>query len=118
MRRAITLFSARRPAASRRQAGAALVCLALAIWPSPLPAQQEKPEKSPSEKLEPVKTSITVTGQIAIEAPSNISVLDRDRIAETPGAELDDRLRTVPGFSLFRRTCPSLSGVGATRCSG
>ena len=127
MRPAIRLSSARRPAASRRRVGAALVCLALAIWCSPLAAQQEKPEKPPQEKLEPVKTSITVTGQIAAEAPANISVLDHDRIAETPGTELDDRLRTVPGFSLFRRTSSlvahpttqgvSLRGLGSSGAS-
>jgi outer membrane receptor protein involved in Fe transport len=101
--------------------------LALAIWCSPLAAQLESPEKSPPEKLEPVKTSITVAGQIAVEAPSNISVLDRDRIAATPGTELDDRLRSVPGFSLFRRTSSlvahpttqgvSLRGLGSSGAS-
>jgi len=88
-----------------------------------LPAQQEKPAANP----EPLKTSITVTGQIAAEAPANITVLDADRIAETPGSELDDRLRMIPGFSLFRRTSSlvahpttqgvSLRGLGSSGAS-
>src|SRR5262249_31914077 len=127
MRPAITSSSARRPAASRRPVGVARICLALVTWWLPLAAQQEKPEKPPPEKLEPVKTSITVAGQIAVETPSNISVLDRDRIAATPGTELDDRLRTIPGFSLFRRTSSlvahpttqgvSLRGLGSSGAS-
>src|SRR5581483_2958842 len=117
------LSSARSPTVSRAPGGIALVCLVLAICSPPLPAQQEKPAANP----EPLKTSITVTGQIAAEAPANITVLDADRIAETPGSELDDRLRMIPGFSLFRRTSSlvahpttqgvSLRGLGSSGAS-
>src|SRR4029453_14133968 len=72
-------------------------------------------------------TSIPGTGQISAEAPANIQVLDRTRITETPGSELDDRLRTIPGFSLFRRTSSlvahpttqgvSLRGLGSSGAS-
>ena len=54
-------------------------------------------------------------------------MLNHERIAETPGLELDDRLRTVPGFSLFRRTSSlvahpttqgvSLRGLGSSGAS-
>jgi outer membrane receptor protein involved in Fe transport len=64
-----------------------------------LPAQEPKPE--------PVHTSITVSEKIEAETPANVSVMDRLDIEETPGTNLDDRLRDVPGFSLFRRN-PSL----------
>jgi outer membrane receptor protein involved in Fe transport len=84
-------------------------------------------QKDSQEKLEPVKTSITVTGQIAADVPANISVLDQSVIRETAGAELDDRLRMVPGFSLFRRTSSlvahpttqgvSLRGLGSSGAS-
>jgi outer membrane receptor protein involved in Fe transport len=98
--------------------------LALAISCLPLAAQQDKPAP---ERPEPVKTSITVTEQITAEAPADISVLDATRIAETPGSELDDRLRMIPGFSLFRRTSSlvahpttqgvSLRGLGSSGAS-
>ena len=74
-----------------------------------------------------MRTSITVTGQIAAETPANISVLDQTVIRQTAGAELDDRLRMVPGFSLFRRTSSlvahpttqgvSLRGLGSSGAS-
>jgi outer membrane receptor protein involved in Fe transport len=79
------------------------------------------------EKPEPVRTSITVTGEISAETPANISVIDHAAMRETPGAELDDRLRMVPGFSLFRRTSSlvahpttqgvSLRGIGSSGAS-
>ena len=53
---------------------------------------------------EPVKTTITVVEKISAETPANVSVLDSKELDQTPGANLDDRLREVPGFSLFRRS--------------
>jgi outer membrane cobalamin receptor len=54
-------------------------------------------------------------------------VLDPDAIAQSPGADIDDRLRLFPGFSLFRRTSSlvanpttqgvSLRGLGSTGAS-
>ena len=72
-------------------------------FPYLLPAQEPKPEPQP----EPIHTSITVSEKIEAETPANVSVLDRPTIEEKPGTNLDDRLRDVPGFSLFRRN-PSL----------
>lgn len=56
-----------------------------------------------------------------------MSVLDRPALARIPGVNLDDRLRMVPGFSLFRRTSSlaanpttqgvSLRGLGSTGAS-
>lgn len=84
-------------------------------------AAQEPP------KPEPVKTSITVVEKISAETPANVSVIDRDRLQQTPGTDLDDRLRDVPGFSLFRRTSSlvahpttqgiSLRGIGSSGAS-
>src|SRR5439155_16677678 len=70
------------------------------------PAQTQRPDatQSPESKLPPLKTSITVTEKLSTEAPAFITVLDRDSIAATPGVNIDDRLRSVPGFTLFRRT--------------
>jgi outer membrane receptor protein involved in Fe transport len=101
-----------------------LACLVPAICLPPLRAQQDNAQ---AEKLETVKTTITVTGEISSETPANISVVDKAQIGETAGAELDDRLRSVPGFSLFRRTSSlvahpttqgvSLRGLGSSGAS-
>src|SRR5438874_2696629 len=123
MRPAITSSSAPHPRVSRRWVGAALACWVQAICLSPAaPQTMQQPER-----IEPVKTSITVTGEITAETPANISVLDQTAIGNTAGAELDDRLRMVPGFSLFRRTSSlvahpttqgvSLRGLGSSGAS-
>ncbi len=77
--------------------------------------------------LEPVKTSITVVENITAETPANVTTLDTAAIRETPGVNLDDRLRDVPGFTLFRRTSSlvahpttqgiSLRGIGSSGAS-
>ncbi len=79
------------------------------------------------KKLEPVRTSITVTESVQAEAPASVSVLDNSEIRETPGVNLDDRLRSIPGFSLFRRNSSviahpttqgiSLRGIGSSGAS-
>lgn len=79
-------------------------------------AQQPQPASEDRSKLEPVKTSITVAEKITTEAPAAISVLGKLEIRQTPGINLDDRLRSVPGFSLFRRSSsiaanPTTQGV-------
>jgi outer membrane cobalamin receptor len=78
-------------------------------------------------KPEPVKTSITVIEKIDAEAPANIGVLNQYEIEQTPGVNLDDRLRDIPGFSLFRRSSSlvahpttqgiSLRGIGSSGAS-
>lgn len=84
-------------------------------------------QNNPPDKIEPVKTTITVTGTIATEAPASIEVLNKEQIVDTPGVNLDDRLRMVPGFTLFRRTSSlvanpttqgiSLRGIGSSGAS-
>ena len=76
---------------------------------------------------EPVKTSITVVETISAETPANVSTLDASDLQQTPGVNLDDRLRSVPGFSLFRRSSSlvanpttqgvSLRGLGSSGAS-
>lgn len=80
-----------------------------------------------STKLEPVHTTVTVNENIATEAPAFVTVLDRTDIAQQPGVNLDDRLRAVPGFTLFRRSSSlvanpttqgvSLRGLGSSGAS-
>ena len=48
-------------------------------------------------------TSITVAEKVTAEAPAAVTVLGRPEIREQPGINIDDRLRSVPGFSLFRQ---------------
>src|ERR1700730_8430304 len=79
----------------------AIAFWAVAIQPPCLCAQTEPDQKSKVQEtkpnLPPVKTSITVTETISAEAPASITVVDKSRIEEAPGINLDDRLRTVPG---------------------
>lgn len=75
----------------------------------------------------PIQTTVTVNETIASESPSAITVLNQRQLQQIPGIELDDRLRQVPGFSLFRRTSSlvanpttqgvSLRGTGSTGAS-
>ncbi len=61
------------------------------------------------------------------ETPANITVVNQQELQETPGVNLDDRLRQIPGFSLFRRTSSlvahpttqgvSLRGIGSSGTS-
>lgn len=79
------------------------------------------------EKLEPVRTEITVNEKIAAEAPAAITVWPKLQIQGNPGVNVDDRLRSVPGFSLFRRSSSvvanpttqgiSLRGLGSSGAS-
>ena len=81
---------------------------------------------TPAE-LEPIKTSITISDKIEAEAPANISVLGRPTLRAIPGVNLDDRLRSLPGFTLFRRSSSlvahpttqgvSLRGLGSSGAS-
>ncbi len=78
-------------------------------------------------KPEPVRTSITVVEHISAETPANVSEITPEALARTPGVNLDDRLREIPGFSLFRRTSSvvanpttqgvSLRGIGSSGAS-
>jgi outer membrane receptor protein involved in Fe transport len=63
----------------------------------------------------------------AADSPANTLVISNASLAETAGQALDDKLRQVPGFELFRRTSSlvanptsqglSLRGLGSTAAS-
>ncbi|HWR53509.1 MAG TPA: TonB-dependent receptor [Bryobacteraceae bacterium] len=65
--------------------------------------------------------------RIETDAPASVERIPREQIERTPGVNLDDRLRDVPGFSLFRRTSSlaahpttqgvSLRGIGPSGAS-
>ncbi len=80
-------------------------CGAFAQTPTP------QPQTPP-----PLKTTVTINAAVASETPAFITVLNQQQLEETPGVNLDDRLRQVPGFSLFRRSSslvanPTTQGV-------
>ena len=92
-----------------------------------------KGEPSLTITLKPgsVQQEIVVTanriGTPLADVPSSVSRLSASQIAGTPAMQLDDILRQVPGFSLFRRTSSrvanpttqgvSLRGLGASGAS-
>src|SRR5689334_3519902 len=86
----------RAPSAAR----AGRTCLLVACCPFLLRSQE--PPNPP--KPETVRTTVTVVEKIAAETPANVTVLDSTALEQSPGTNLDDRLRDVPGFSLFRRS--------------
>ena len=98
--------------------------MALTFLTLPLTLFPQTPDDS---KLPPVRTSITVIERIETQAPAFVSVLEDKAIAQQPGVNLDDRLRSVPGFSLFRRSSSlvanpttqgvSLRGLGSSGAS-
>ncbi|HJZ95857.1 MAG TPA: Plug domain-containing protein, partial [Candidatus Solibacter sp.] len=87
---------------------------------------QSPPPQEPATP-EPVHTTITVSEKITTETPASVRVLDSLEIQRSPGVNLDDRLRDVPGFSLFRRSSSlvanpttqgiSLRGIGSSGAS-
>jgi outer membrane receptor protein involved in Fe transport len=96
---------------------AALLFLVMAA-----PAWAQEPER-----LEPVVVTATRTEQKLGEAPASVTVLTREDVAQSAAQSLDDLLRQVPGFSLFRRSSSlvshpttqgvSLRGIGPSGAS-
>lgn len=88
---------------------------------------QTPASSSDSAKLDPLKQSITVNASIAAEAPASIVEIGKPQLEQIPGQNLDDRLRYVPGFSMFRRSSSlvanpttqgiSLRGLGSSGAS-
>src|SRR5204862_452909 len=88
-----------------------------------VPAETLRVQLRPQAIAEAVTvTADTATARLAVE--SSVTSIDRSAIALAPAVRLDDQLRSVPGFSLFRRTTSAvanpttqgvtLRGVGGT----
>lgn len=84
----------------------------------PAPSTNSNPSDNNSQNppVKPLQTTVTVNGSLSNDTPASLTVLDSQQLQVTPGIELDDRLRQVPGFSLFRRTSsvvanPTTQGV-------
>jgi outer membrane receptor protein involved in Fe transport len=59
-----------------------------------------------------IAEQVTVTAESAptrLSVDSSVTSIDRSTIVETPALRLDDQLRAVPGFSLFRRTTSAVA---------
>jgi outer membrane cobalamin receptor len=110
-----------------RSVGVILVYLTAVVR---LVAQAQPPANGsgqPEPKPEPVKTSITVVENVSAETPANVTVMDAAAVQDTAGTNLDDRLRDVPGFTLFKRSSSvvahpttqgvSLRGLGSSGAS-
>jgi outer membrane receptor protein involved in Fe transport len=82
---------------------------------------------NPLPVTEQVVVSANRTESILGDTPASVVSLNSQRLAETAAVSLDDALRQVPGFSLFRRSGSrtanptsqgvSLRGVGASGAS-
>jgi outer membrane receptor protein involved in Fe transport len=71
---------------------------------------------APAGLFESVTVTATRTEQRLGDVPASVSVVDRERIRQSPATTADDVLRLVPTFSLFRRTSslqahPTTQGV-------
>ena len=59
-----------------------------------------------------IEEQVTVSAESAptrLAVDSSVTSIDHSTIAETPALRLDDQLRSVPGFSLFRRTTSAVA---------
>jgi outer membrane receptor protein involved in Fe transport len=78
---------------------------------SPTPGRSEE-----AVRLEPVVISASRVEQRLRDVPANVTVITREEIQQSPARTVDDLLRQIPGFSLFRRssslvTHPTTQGV-------
>jgi outer membrane cobalamin receptor len=105
------------------RARASSAALALLVAASHAQAQ----ESAAPTRLEPVVVTPTRLEQQAGQAPASVTVLTREDVRQSASQTLDDLLRQVPGFSLFRRTSSivghpttqglSLRGIGPSGTS-
>jgi outer membrane receptor protein involved in Fe transport len=95
--------------------GGALAWLIGISWASPAPPPAIDDRGEPV-RLEPVVVSAGRVEQKLREVPANVTVLTREEIQRSPAQTIDDLLRQIPGFSLFRRASslvaqPTTQGV-------
>ena len=84
------------------------------VWGAPPPSPRE--ESAEAVRLEPVVVSASRIEQKLRDVPANVTVITREEIRQSPARTVDDLLRQIPGFSLFRRssslvTHPTAQGV-------
>ena len=100
---------------------AGLIVLAALVLRSPVAWGADTDSTAPggseeAVRLEPVVVSAGRVEQRLRDVPANVTVITREEIAQSPARTVDDLLRQIPGFSLFRRssslvTHPTTQGV-------
>lgn len=103
------------------------LCASCALAQGNLPPPQTQAPAPRNPTVPPLKTTVTVIATLASESPAFITVLTDQQLKQISGINLDDRLRQVAGFSLFRRSSSvvshpttqgvSLRGTGSTGAS-
>ncbi|HXH13647.1 MAG TPA: TonB-dependent receptor [Alphaproteobacteria bacterium] len=94
-----------------------LLLLGALTWAAPMAQSASSEERSTAPvRLEPVVVSAGRLEQALPDVPANVTVLTRDDIERSAARTLDDLLRQIPGFSLFRRSSslvahPTTQGV-------
>ena len=78
---------------------------------------------SPAAARADVTISITQSATRLSETPASVVMLTRETLATTAAQNIDDRLRQIPGFNLFRRsssktTNPTAQGANLRGLSG
>jgi outer membrane receptor protein involved in Fe transport len=68
------------------------------------PQPENPPSPEPVRAAETIVVTATRTAQPDAEAPPSLVVVTAKDLDTTPAPTLDDALRLVPGFNLFRRT--------------
>ncbi len=79
-----------------------LLCLGLLCALATTSPAQEEPKRE--IRIEPVVVTATRTGLSQGEPASSATVLDEQDLQTSADVAVDDILRTVPGFSLYRRS--------------
>ena len=95
--------------------------------PPTVPGATAPAQPEGAVRLDPLVVSVTRIEQRASEAPAAVTVLTREDIRHSAAQTVDDLLRQVPGFSLFRRSSSmvghpttqglSLRGIGPSGTS-
>ena len=80
--------------------------------------------QQPDLEIEPLRTSVTVWQTVEAPTSSHVTVVESEWLESRPGLNVDDRLRDIPGFTLFRRSSSlvahpttqgiSLRGIGSS----
>ncbi len=102
-----------------------LCSIALAAQVAPTSSDNSSVPAPPQPPI--LQTTVTVSEKLTSETPASMEILGAKQLLQIPGINLDDRLRQVPGFSLYRRSSSlvanpttqgvSLRAIGSTGAS-
>ena len=106
---------------------ASIAIAALAFAFTSAPAWAEKPANPSPSQLAPISVTATRSTSAVADPSAAVTVVDLEQLEKSAARTLDDVLRRVPGFSLFRRLGSgaahpttqgvSLRGIGASGTS-